>query len=751
MERTLRNMCRRISFSLGILGIYLCSIPLMAQQDSVKATDLIKLDLQQLIDFQVSSASKINLKINESPSIVSVSSRNNNQKFQWITLNDIAARQAGYTLGQDRFNRTIVSRGISDLLWSKRLLVLFDGVPFSSFQSSVSDEAFALNMAKSVEMIRGPGAVLYGTQSITGVVAVNSLSPNDLIGNGHVEVKAGDYGTSNLDVLVGNKGRWFNTLISFNHFTTQGNEYFSYDALLKKDSDGNYIKYKTQDNTSTSHFYTKLEGKDALEGLSLSYHLQDYNFQMGHGFLTVYPDIETSSRVTRNYIMARYNTPKSKSSRLNKEFILKYDHETSEMNMQIIPNGFVRPYVAGVDSSGAPIVALDSAHIWEQYKTPVNNLFARAQWIYFLNNKVTILGGIEQDMVLYKGDKTHYSNIDLNNPGFVPFANGKIESIQPLYERILNKPINNTGIYTQLTTGKLLGQDLTATIGARYDMYYYDYTNLSTGTNEHRFVNHISPRFTLVYQPKQNFTLRAMYGNAFRVASPFEQFISNSIITGTNQTNIKPEEINTYEFTADWSLSRKWNIRNTYFYSSFLNQIRSSGGIFTNVLNTTQHGVETELQYRSKKIIGFANYSYVQRLSEESTDPTIAISNSLIYYPNHSANIGVVYTAKKFEYTIQSHFQSSVDRRSTEKGIVTSGSNMGVNMDELRGAKVDAWTLFDANILWFINYKLQARFIVNNVFNKKYAFVNNLNGLTPQPFDYQQAGRRIMLSVKLFL
>ena len=50
-----------------------------------------------------------------------------------------------------------------------------------------------------------------------------------------------------------------------------------------------------------------------------------------------------------------------------------------------------------------------------------------------------------------------------------------------------------------------------------------------------------------------------------------------------------------------------------------------------------------------------------------------------------------------------------------------------------------------------ITYKLQARFTVTNVLDNKYSLINTLGGTSPQPFDYQQAGRRMMISLKLNL
>ncbi len=729
--------------SLLFFLLFETSIVFSQTSDSVKVQELIDLSFEDLLDMPVSSASKIGQKASTAPSIVSVINREQVIKYQWTSLNDIVFKQAGFSPSQDRFNQVIISRGINDLLWSKRLLILFDGVPFSSFQSSVTDQAFSINMAKNVEIIRGPGAALYGSQTVTGVIQVNSLSFSDLKGNGEIRIKVGDSGYRNLNVLTGVKGKNANLLISLNNFSSEGNEYKSYDAVLKKDAQGNFIKQKTQDEKNSLYFWTKLEGRDKLKGFSLSYHCQNYNFQMGHGFLGYFPEIEKTSSVTRNYILAKYVTPRS-SKKLVQEYVIKYDNEISRYNMQLVPVGFVRALPDGV---------LDSAGIYEEYITPINDLFVRTQWIYSFENRATLLAGVEQDIVYYRGDKLHNSNVNLNAPGFIPFNSGKLEKVGSLYEPIKNHPINSTGVYVQLTSGKILGSKLTATLGARYNMYYYTYKNLTTKHDTNRFITHLSPRIALVYTATASLSFKVLYGDGFRFASPFEQFIANSIISGSGRGNIKPEDINNFELSSDWNIRNTIKWRNTLFYSIFKNQIRNStnSNIFDNVLNTTQGGFASEINILFGSLSAFVNYSFVKRFKETSTDTLIKVSNSLIWYPTHSVNGGFSYIHKKFTFTISGHFQSKVYRRETEKGTPKTGQNTDINYDSLRDAQVKAWHTFDANLVYSINEQLKIMCVVTNLSDQKYNLINNLDGRSPYPFDYQQQGRRVMFELRINL
>ena len=44
-----------------------------------------------------------------------------------------------------------------------------------------------MDQLKQVEVIRGPGSALYGSQAIGGVVAMETKDPSDLSGTGHAD------------------------------------------------------------------------------------------------------------------------------------------------------------------------------------------------------------------------------------------------------------------------------------------------------------------------------------------------------------------------------------------------------------------------------------------------------------------------------------------------------------------------------------------------------------------------------------
>ena len=48
-------------------------------------------------------------------------------------------------------------------------------------------------------------------------------------------------------------------------------------------------------------------------------------------------------------------------------------------------------------------------------------------------------------------------------------------------EKVADHPIDNLSAFAQLTTGRMLDRRLAATLGARYDVQFFDYVASPTG------------------------------------------------------------------------------------------------------------------------------------------------------------------------------------------------------------------------------------------------------------------------------
>lgn len=144
-------------------GLLLFSIALRAQEDTTKM-DFFDLTLEELLNIEISSASKTSQKISDAPSVVSLVNQNQIQKYGWISIHDIMGNMPGFSQSKDYDRRTLSSRGLYEGWNNNHLLMLVDGVPVNDnlYGTAYTWEITPLVFTKSLEVIRGPGSALYG-------------------------------------------------------------------------------------------------------------------------------------------------------------------------------------------------------------------------------------------------------------------------------------------------------------------------------------------------------------------------------------------------------------------------------------------------------------------------------------------------------------------------------------------------------------------------------------------------------------
>ncbi len=147
-----------------------------AQEGDHNISQLMQLDIEEL--FQVSVASKKNEPLKDAPSIVSVVTQKDIQQYGAKNLIDIFNRIPSLqTYGSHLINGNGLSiRGQSNQFYMTRILFLINGRPF---RDSVTGgwnfplySMFPINSIERIEVIRGPGSVLYGTNAFSGVINI---------------------------------------------------------------------------------------------------------------------------------------------------------------------------------------------------------------------------------------------------------------------------------------------------------------------------------------------------------------------------------------------------------------------------------------------------------------------------------------------------------------------------------------------------------------------------------------------------
>jgi len=285
----------------------------------------------------------------------------------------------------------------------------------------------------------------------------------------------------------------------------------------------------------------------------------------------------------------------------------------------------------------------------------------------------------------------------------------------PLYDYDVDYMAVAPYIHTKID----LSEQLKLTAGLRYDYNHYDYQNNladnSTDSSGKYFrpedrtdnFSHLSPKLSLSYQPTKDTNIYVRYANGFRIP---QASLLYSMKSGYENVDLDPETSNTYEvgvkkyfteksfvelityyMTIDDTITRyKNNITNDYYYDN--------GDM------TIHRGIEFSTRMQATK--NFATkiaYSY----SKHNYDNDDKYGdNEISQAPNHLANVRLIYTPSQL------------------KGLRLMGEWQYVGsywMDDDHMNKYDGYDIGNLKADYTYNNKLRVFAKVTNITDERYA------------------------------
>ena len=139
-------------------------------------SELSGLDLEALLNTRIITASRFSEQESDAPGVISVVSRDEMRRFGGTTLRDVLERVPGLTGTTAYFtDRSMVAaRGDQTKIDGGHILLLINGRPTREILEGgiISDvlESFPIDALDHIEVIRGPGSVLYGSNAFSAVV-----------------------------------------------------------------------------------------------------------------------------------------------------------------------------------------------------------------------------------------------------------------------------------------------------------------------------------------------------------------------------------------------------------------------------------------------------------------------------------------------------------------------------------------------------------------------------------------------------
>lgn len=163
---------RVVLFALVMLISPLCSTNVLAE-------NLFDLRFEDLLQVQVTSASKTPTRLMETPAAISVISRDDIRRSGASTVPEVLRMVPGVHVAQIDANRWAVTvRGFNGLTANK-LLVMIDGrsVYTPTFSGTYWDALdVSIEEIERIEVVRGPGAALWGANAVNGVINIITQS-----------------------------------------------------------------------------------------------------------------------------------------------------------------------------------------------------------------------------------------------------------------------------------------------------------------------------------------------------------------------------------------------------------------------------------------------------------------------------------------------------------------------------------------------------------------------------------------------
>lgn len=168
---------------------------------------LVDLSIQDLLNIEVTSVSRKPQEVGRTAAAVYVITRDDIRRSGATTLPDVLRMAPGFSVAELNANTwSVTARGFGGV-HANKLLVLIDGRSvYTPLNGGVYWEMqlLPLDAIEQIEIIRGPGGSLWGSNAINGIINIITKTADRTVG-GHVATHVGRYEPGNVDFGYGGK------------------------------------------------------------------------------------------------------------------------------------------------------------------------------------------------------------------------------------------------------------------------------------------------------------------------------------------------------------------------------------------------------------------------------------------------------------------------------------------------------------------------------------------------------------------
>jgi iron complex outermembrane receptor protein len=550
----------------GIVVFLVVFLPcaLFASQTSnpteLRITDL---SIEQLMNISVSTvtaASKFDQRVTEAPASVTIITASEIKRFGYRTLSDALKGVRGFYTANDRTYSYVGVRGFArpgD--YNTRLLLLIDGHKINDgiYNTASIGEEFPIDidLIEKIEVIRGPGSSLYGSNAFFGVINVITKHAADFDGF-EVSGAGGSLETFRQRATYGHKlSNGMEFLVSGTHFSSRGQDLY----------------FREFDSPSTNNGWA--EGCDGEKSGSLFGNLvfRDITVQGAYvsrtkdiptaPYGTIFNDNRTTGTDQRGYLDAKYARDLGNHASILLRFFYDYYHYAGDWIYNYPPITLNRDRSDSRSWGGT---------------VEMNTRF-------FEGHRVSI--GVEYEN-FYRLKQVNY---DVEPP--ISYLRDSRDS--HLWAAYLQDQISLHGI-------------LLLNAGIRYDHYK-------------TFGSSFNPRLALILTPTERTSVKLLYGRAFRTPNAYEMYYKDGSLSQKANLSLGPERIETYEMVIEKYISKYRFSMSGFYYriTDPISCTTDIDGltVFINGGTVEAKGAEFTVERRwSNGIVARGRYSYVEAI-----------------------------------------------------------------------------------------------------------------------------------------
>lgn len=595
----------------------------------------------------------------EAPAIAQVISLNNVKNGPFITLADILRTMPGIWIENRENTYFPVFRGITD-----GFLLLYDGIPLTSDSTKTVyhlGEELNLNSIERIEIVRGPGSVLWGPDAFAGLINI-------------VPKKSGK---DNISFTIGSPRGDF-----------------------------------------SSNFFISKSFKEIKTNLSLYYYGKDpcrqhYQYSVGQREITGSIGREEYYDLFGNIFWKDQIKISGRISKFRRPFVMRDISGISWSGERENPINFLK-----VDA-----------------KKQIRNFTFRTRFYYeylYLKEKEFSLTKRQKNHLLYgeflldKPFKNYQGLITLGGSyrkNFVRNATIRVRGFLPGFlnpENPFLKPLEDiadfdTKLYSFFGQIKYKLNKNTLWVGLRFD-------------DHDQYDPSISYQFGNIYQFKENFLLKIIYGTAYR--TPYSaQFL------GKNKLN-NPEKINS--FNIEFSYQRK---NFSFFITPFFNKIKhhiseDPFGGYSSPMTRKFVGLETGFSFVKKRWKINGSFSYVNSWGKKEKykilDYILILPNEepIKHYswwekpfnknPKYFAHLDIRYLFPKIEFYLRTEY---------------IGPRKFYYLKDKKTLSFNPDYLIDLSVKYKISKKHNISLVIKNLTDRKIYHSGNFDATKSLPFN----------------